>query len=78
MIVGMFFVAFSILFFIWYCEERGCFIDNVEDAAKKKIDTCRRIEPGNRSDRTEYRSHVGAHDEGTIKNSHQTGAQFTT
>ena len=78
MIVGMFFVAFSILFFIWCCEERSCFIDNVEDAAKKKIDTCRRIEPGNRSDRTEYRSHVGAHDEGTIKNSHQTGAQFTT
>ena len=78
MIVGMFFVAFSILFFIRCCEERSCFIDNVEDAAKKKIDTCRRIEPGNRSDRTEYRSHVGAHDEGTIKNSHQTGAQFTT
>ena len=47
MIVGMFFVAFSILFFICYCEERSCFIDNVEDAAKKEIDTCRRIEPGN-------------------------------
>ena len=78
MIVGMFFVAFPIFFFIWYCEERSFFIDDVEDAVKKKIDTCRRIEPGNRSDRTEYRSHVGARDEGTIKNSHQTGAKFTT
>ena len=78
MIVGMFFVALPILSLIWYCEECSCcFIDDVEGAAKKKIKTCRRAEPGNRSDRTEYRSHVGAHDEGTIKNSHQTGAQFT-
>ena len=39
----------------------------MEDAAEnKKIDTCRRVESENRSDRTEYRSHVGAHDEGTI------------
>ena len=56
--IDMFFVAFPIsFFFIWYCKERSCccFIDDVEDGVKKKkIETCRRIEPGNRSDRTEY------------------------